>query len=234
VKIKKNIKTIYAMIPARLGSQRLKKKNLALVNNKALIEYAIISAKKSKVFHKIYVNSESNIFKKFAEKYNINFFKRDSRFSKNNTTSDLVVKNFFDNFKDAEVLAWVNTTTPFQTHDEIKKIINWYLKSKADTLITTEKKFSHANFCGKPLNYKKNSKFARTQDLQPVETCTYSLMIWNRKVFLKNFSKYSSGILSGKVTFFPLSGLSTLMIKKREDLQLADFIMRNKKSRGNS
>ena len=58
-------------------------------------------------------------------------------------------------------------------------------KSKADTLITTEKKFAHTNFDGKPLNYKKNSKFARTQDLKPIETCNYALMIWKRKSFLK-------------------------------------------------
>ena len=34
------------MIPARIGSQRLKKKNLALINKKPLIEYVIQSAKK--------------------------------------------------------------------------------------------------------------------------------------------------------------------------------------------
>ena len=46
----KKFKKIFAMIPARLGSQRLKKKNLAFVGGKALIEYAIISAKKVKIF----------------------------------------------------------------------------------------------------------------------------------------------------------------------------------------
>ena len=40
-------KKIFAMIPARIGSQRLKKKNLAfLINKKPLIEYVIQSAKK--------------------------------------------------------------------------------------------------------------------------------------------------------------------------------------------
>ena len=61
------------MIPARLGSQRLKKKNLALVGGKALIEYAIISAKKAKIFNKIVVNSESELFKKFSDKHKIDF-----------------------------------------------------------------------------------------------------------------------------------------------------------------
>ena len=44
------IKKIVAMIPARIGSERLKKKNLALLNKKPLIYYAINAAKKSKIF----------------------------------------------------------------------------------------------------------------------------------------------------------------------------------------
>ena len=44
---------IFAMIPARIGSVRLKKKNLALINKKPLIEYAIDAAMQSKIFNKI-------------------------------------------------------------------------------------------------------------------------------------------------------------------------------------
>ena len=50
---------------ARFGSQRLKYKNLALIKNKALIEYSIENAKKSKIFNEIYVNSDSNVFEYF-------------------------------------------------------------------------------------------------------------------------------------------------------------------------
>ena len=52
------MKKIFAMIPARIGSQRLKKKNLALINKKPLIEYVIDSAKKTKFFDEIYINSD--------------------------------------------------------------------------------------------------------------------------------------------------------------------------------
>ena len=41
---------IYAMIAARIGSQRLKYKNLALIDKKPMIYYAIKAAKKSKLF----------------------------------------------------------------------------------------------------------------------------------------------------------------------------------------
>lgn len=226
----KKLKNVFAMIPARLGSQRLKKKNLKLVGGKALIEHAILSAKKANIFDKIIVNSEANVFKKFSDKYDVDFYKRNKKYASNFASSDLVVKDFFDNFSNANILVWVNTTTPFLSSKEIVKIVNWFIKKKnqADTLITTEKKYAHANFNKKPLNYKKNSKFARTQDLQPIEFCNYALMIWRKKSFLKSYKRYKSGILSGKVVFYPIYGLSTLMVKKIEDLELADFIMKNK------
>jgi len=72
-------KKILAMIPARIGSQRLKKKNLALINNKPLIEYVIDSSKKTKIFDKIYINSDDRIFKKIALKNNISFYLRNKK-----------------------------------------------------------------------------------------------------------------------------------------------------------
>ena len=70
---------IYAMIPARIGSQRLKLKNLTLLNGKPLIYYAIKAAKDSKIFKKIYINSDNEIFKKIAKRYNVAFYKRKKR-----------------------------------------------------------------------------------------------------------------------------------------------------------
>ena len=55
------------MIPARIGSVRLRYKNLALLNKRAVIEYAIINAIESKIFSKIFINSDSEKFKFFSE-----------------------------------------------------------------------------------------------------------------------------------------------------------------------
>ena len=44
---------IVAMIPARIGSQRLKYKNLAIIQNKPLIYYSIRASKEAKIFDKI-------------------------------------------------------------------------------------------------------------------------------------------------------------------------------------
>ena len=192
------------------------------------MEYAIRAAKGAKVFNKIYLNSENLKLKKYAKKLKINFFQRNPKLANNNSKTDAVVKNFFDSFKEVETLVWVNTTTPFQSSDDIKKIVKFYFAKKADTLITVENKFAHVNYKNQPLNYSKKTKFFKTQDLSPVQTFVYSLMIWNRKTFLSSYRKYKSGVLSGKTVFYPLKGSSALMIKKKEDLQIANYMMKSK------
>ena len=52
------------MIPARLGSQRIPKKNLRLLAGKTLSQWVIDACLKADVFNDIYINSESNIFEK--------------------------------------------------------------------------------------------------------------------------------------------------------------------------
>ena len=58
-----------AIIPARNGSKRLPKKNIKLFYNKPIISYAIIAAKKTKLFDKIIVSTDSKQIKKIAEFY---------------------------------------------------------------------------------------------------------------------------------------------------------------------
>ena len=53
-------KTI-AMIPARMGSKRVPKKNIRLLNGTPLISYIIRAAKESGCFDEIYVNSELGV-----------------------------------------------------------------------------------------------------------------------------------------------------------------------------
>jgi pseudaminic acid cytidylyltransferase len=58
-----------AIIPARIGSKRLLKKNIKLFLKKPIISYVIKEAKKSRLFDKILVSTDSKKIKKIAEFY---------------------------------------------------------------------------------------------------------------------------------------------------------------------
>ena len=62
------------MIPARLGSQRVKKKNLRLIDGLPLIQYIINAAKGSSLLNEIYINSESTQFLDIAKESGVKFY----------------------------------------------------------------------------------------------------------------------------------------------------------------
>lgn len=58
-----------AIIPARIGSKRLKNKNIKIFYNKPILYYSINAAKKTKLFDKIIVSTDSMKIKKIAENF---------------------------------------------------------------------------------------------------------------------------------------------------------------------
>jgi CMP-N-acetylneuraminic acid synthetase len=216
---------IYAMIPARLGSTRLKMKNLALINNKPMISYAIEAAKKSGIFDKVVLNSESEIFNEIANRHEILFYHRPAELGSSKAKSDLVIADFMHNFPEADIVVWVNPISPFQTSDEIVKIISYFIINKLDSLITTEEKQVHCNFNNEPLNYSLEGAFEQTQDLKQAQLFVYSIMMWKSEKFLSEFDKKGFGMFCGKFSTFPVSKLSSIIIKNKDDLMLADLLM---------
>ena len=61
------------------------------------------------------------------------------------------------------------------------------MNKKLDTLISSDKRKVHFDFDGVPMNYKKNEKFAQTQDLKSANLLVYSIMIFRSEVFLDSF-----------------------------------------------
>ena len=70
------------IIPARIGSKRILKKNIKSFLGNPIIYYSIKTAKNSRLFDKIHVSTESAIIKKIIEKNNLKIdFMRDRKLS---------------------------------------------------------------------------------------------------------------------------------------------------------
>lgn len=225
---------IYAMIPARFGSTRLKMKNLALINNKPMISYAINAAIDSKAFDKIVLNSENAIFNEIALRHNISFYQRPDDLGSSEAKSDSVVADFIQSFPEADIVVWINPISPFQTSQEIANIISYFINNNLDSLITIEEKQVHCNYKNEPINYSLKGVFDQTQDLTPVQSFSYTTMMWKSSKFLEEFKRKGFGLFCGKFSTYAVSKLSSIIIKNKEDLMLADFIMQaiEKNSKG--
>ena len=219
---------ICAMIPARIGSSRLKYKNFALLDGKPLIFYAINAAKQSAVFDNIVLNSDDIVFKSIADRYGIDFYLRQKRLGSSITKSDEVVSDFITHRPEADIVVWVNSIAPLMDSNHIKETLDYFVNSNLDSLITTENKYVHANFLREEINYSKSEVFAQTQDLQPIELFNYCLMMWRVESFKKSFSESGFGLMCGNFGTYPLEDIDVI-IKTAKDLQLAEKIMMSKK-----
>ena len=222
-------KKILAMIPARIGSDRLKFKNLVIINHKPLIYYAINSAKKSKIFDDIIINSDHKIFAQIASRYKIKFYLRNKLLGKANIKSDDVVLDFINNFA-CDIIVWVNPITPLIGIDEIKSVIKYFIDKNYNSLITTNEYKFHGLLNQDPINFKINKKFDKTQNLKPIKIMNYALMMWKTKSFKKNMIQKGHAILHNKVGFYNTSFLSNFIVKYKEDIFLIEKILNSKKT----
>ena len=77
-----------AMIPARMGSQRLKQKNLRELNGVPLITHAVRKCVAAEIFDEVWVNSEHPTFGEIAAKEGVHFHQRPEELASNATTSE--------------------------------------------------------------------------------------------------------------------------------------------------
>jgi CMP-N-acetylneuraminic acid synthetase len=222
---KKN--NIFAMIPARYGSTRLKLKNLALIDGRPMISYAINAAKNSNVFEKIFLNSEHTIFSDIANRYEVDFYKRKRELGGSSIKADNVVYDFIINHPEADIVAWINPTSPLQTDKEISDICKYFVKNDLDSLITVEDKRVHSMFDSMPVNYNIDDIFSQTQDLMPVQNFVYSVMMWRSEIFRVEFERNGHAFFCGKFKTYPVSKKTGLIVKNKEDLMIIDLIMRS-------
>ena len=72
-----------AIIPAKINSRRIKKKNIKIFVEKPIIQYSVEAAKKSKIFDKIYVSTDSTKISNFSKKLGVEVIKRPLKLSAN-------------------------------------------------------------------------------------------------------------------------------------------------------
>lgn len=218
---------IVAMIPARLGSTRLAMKNLALINGKPMVYYVIEAAKQAGVFDKIVLNSEDEIFNKIADRYGVEFYRRPKQLGSSETKSDEVVYDFMQN-NPADITAWINSTSPLQSGEEIRQVIEYFCHKGLDSLITVRTEQVHCLFDGQPLNFSEDQIFAQTQDLKPIQCFVYSVMMWTNTAFVESYNKRGHALFCGKTGYFPVSKETSLIVKTEEDLRLIDALLSGK------
>ena len=183
-------KNLIALIPARIGSQRLKFKNIRLFKGKPLLYWTIKTAIESKVFSKIYVSTDSNIIKKEALKFKkkISFLYRPKKLSGSKTKTSTLIKFLikknslnkkYDNF------FLLQPTSPLRTKKHIRDTWKIFNKYKLTNLFTVSEKKNKFQVNRKNSLIFKNKKKINKKKIKPLYQ-NGSIYIRNLNDFIKD------------------------------------------------
>lgn len=214
-----------ALIPARLGSQRLAKKNLRHINGMPLIEWAIVRCKAAGVFDDIVVNSEAEELERFAETHEVSFYKRPATLGSNDATSEDFIADYFDN-NECKSVVQIHSITPLLTPNEIKEFVNFCKANpQYDTVLSSVNDQIEVAFQGAPVNFSFNQK-TNSQDLVPLQRITWAATKWDRTSFLGAIRDGNVGTYSGEMGFFSCDAMSGYPIKTEYDLQVCNSLFK--------
>lgn len=136
-----------AVIPARSGSETIKKKNLYIVNKKPLIQYTFEALKKSKIKEK-YLLSDDLKIKNLAKKFNINTsYYRPKKLSKN-TSSLIALLSDFHKWTEKKKIFYdyilvLQPTSPLRSYNDINSSVEIVKKRKFKSLFSISSSIEH-------------------------------------------------------------------------------------------
>lgn len=138
---KMKYKTV-CIIPARAGSKRIINKNLKIIDKKPLLEHVINICKKSNIFSRIIVSTDSKKIEKLALGLNVEVPNlRPTKYSNDSATINSVIKYSFKKFglKSYNFLFCVFATAILIEPKDLKAALKKIIDNRADHLLTISK-----------------------------------------------------------------------------------------------
>ena len=226
-------KKIICLIPARGGSKRIKNKNIKSFLGVPLIRLVIKNAKKSKIFNKIYVSTDSVKIKKIAEKSGaIVPFLRSKKLSNDYATiktviDDFIIKQNLNILKNQLSIFVIYPTSVFINTETLKKCKKLLQSSEYVTIV---KKFQHPieralkfkNNSLVPINQKKMNM--RTQDLKQYFYNSGQIDCIKLGPWLKKNSFFKM-----KTKYLIFNDINSIDIDTPEDFKLAKILYKKNK-----
>ena len=221
-----------AIIPLRSGSKALKNKNIKKFTNDILVNHTLKKVLKLKKIEKIYILTDSKQYKKKIiknKKINCEYV-RPSKLSQDN--SDVI--NLIDNFlkwlkltdKNSNIYLF-QVTSPLWKINDIRKVINFYLKHKIQSLFTVNKSIESPHTL--ILNNKNNWKYLlkkrpfRRQGLNNNYYFINGALYCFKICFFKRYKK----VFNTKTYAYEIPKNNFVDINEEFDFKLAKIIQKN-------
>ena len=211
-----------AMIPARMGSQRLKFKNLREIDGVPIIVHAIRKAQAAGVFDEIWVNSEDEAFREYAEREGAKFHHRPKELGDDNATHEQYIYEFLKAHP-CEYVFQVHSIAPLLTADEVREFVGYMTDGDYDMVVSVVLEQIECCMNDKPVNFTFDKK-QNSQELDPIQRVTWSLTGWKADSFLRAADEGGCATYAGRIGFYPVNRNAGHIIKTEADLNIAQAL----------
>ena len=231
--------SILAIIPARAGSKRLPKKNILKLAKKPLLAWTIEAARKVRQIDEIVVSTDdkkiAEISKNFGAK--IPYLRPKALATDEAKTVDVVldIVNYYNEKlnRKFDVVIVLQPTSPLRKAKDIKNALNFFLKKKANAVISvceTEHSPKWANKLPKNLSMNSFLKSevinTRSQDLEKYYRLNGAIYIIKTERLLVD-----ENLFPKKKSFaFIMPTLRSIDIDTEIDFNLAEIIIKKRQS----
>ena len=231
--------SILAIIPARAGSKRLPKKNILKLAKKPLLAWTIEAASKVRQIDEIVVSTDdkkiAEISKNFGAK--IPYLRPKALATDEAKTVDVVldVVNYYNEKlnRKFDVVIVLQPTSPLRKAKDIKNALNFFLKKKANAVISVCETDHSPKWANKlPKNLSMNSFLksevinTRSQDLEKYYRLNGAIYIIKTERLLVD-----ENLFPKKKSFaFIMPTLRSIDIDTEIDFNLAEIIIKKRQS----
>lgn len=206
-------------IPIKANSERIKEKNLRLLNGKKLYTYVFDNIEKADVFDDIFVDTNSKEVAQNAKERGFHVIERIPELALNSANgNDLLVHHFLTN-PGYDYYYQMFATAPYLQSETIRACYEELENSTDnDSVCTVTENHSFYWYAGSPINYRP-CILPRSQDMQPVVEETTGLY----GITAVALDKYRCRI-GAKPILKVVSKFEAVDINTEEDLRVAEFV----------
>lgn len=215
-----------AMIPARLGSKRIPKKNIRYMGDKPLIEYPIRLALASECFDSVWVNTESEELGKCIERLGAKFHQRPIALAGDNATNREFTYEFMQRHE-CNYVIMINPTSPLLRQNTLNNFMEYVEVHDFDTVLSVIEAREETFYQGKPLNFSLAEKI-NSQLLEPTESICWALTAWKRSMFMELQEQGINPVFGGSIGRFAIPKDESCDLDTPEDWNIAEGILNSR------
>jgi len=223
-------KKIIAMIPARLGSRRIPKKNIRYMDGKPLIQYPVDLALRSGLFEEVWVNTENRQLGQIIQAMGAEFHERPAELADDKATNREFTYEFLQKH-DCDYVVMINTTSPLLREQTVKKFLTFVDQNDYDTIVSVVEEREETFFQDMPLNFSLEEK-VNSQQLEPTEAIVWALTAWKKETFLRLQEEGKNPVFGGRLGRFAIPKDEACDLDTEEDWRIAEGILKSRKTDG--